>query len=62
MRIIEKGTLQETEIRCEECGSVLAYTKGDIKTISLLRLGDLVDFKAVVCPVCGEYILIERVF
>lgn len=62
MRIIEKGNLQETTIKCEECGSVLAYTKKDVKTISLMRFTDLVDFKAVVCPVCREYILIERVF
>lgn len=62
MRIIEKGTVQETTIKCEECNSVLAYTKKDVKTISLLRWNELVDFKAVVCPVCREYILIERVF
>lgn len=61
MRIIERIDLPEIQIRCDCCNSLLAYNKKDIKTISLLRNTDFVDFKAVVCPVCREYILIERV-
>lgn len=61
MRVIERKELPEIEIHCDSCDSLLAYTKKDIKTISLLRNLGLTTCDAVTCPVCGKYVLIEKI-
>ena len=61
MRVIERKEIPEIEIHCNSCGSLLAYTKKDIKTISLLRNLGITTCDVVTCPICGEYILIEEI-
>lgn len=58
MRIIKHGTLNEIEITCENCGSVLAYTKNDIKNSSGEYSGDFYSSTYIICPVCKEKIIL----
>ena len=68
MKII-KNNLQETEITCDRCHSVISYNKLDIHTkwtkwSSYERAGidKSVRFgkKFIVCPLCKNEIIIEK--
>ena len=56
MRIIRNG-LEETEILCFECNSLLAYTQKDIycNEIEIMMLIGI--DKCIKCPVCGTEIV-----
>ena len=58
MRIIKYGTLNEIEITCENCGSILAYTKNDIENSSGEYFGDFYSSTYITCPVCKEKIIL----
>jgi hypothetical protein len=59
MRIIEKVELPETEIRCWNCHSLLAYNKSDIVCLERIHCGELYTNKVVKCPACKKFINIE---
>ena len=57
MRVISNG-LQEKEVTCNYCKSVLAYTKVDMSSDYGEYVGELYCIEWVVCPVCKRRVFL----
>ena len=65
MRIIKMGEIEETELKCSNCGTTFAYNKYDteIKYGNWIRTGSEDSEKWVIeivrCPICDKKIEIN---
>ena len=53
MRVIEIHQEEETKVTCENCRSIYAYNKHDIRDTSFSDIAFSVERTGVKCPVCG---------
>ena len=58
MRVISNG-LQEKEVTCSTCKSILAYTATDVYVRDEEMFGDWHYHKYIKCPVCKSKIILE---
>lgn len=55
IKVIKYGNKRRTY--CGNCGALLEFEKEDIKTV---RTGINEDERKIICPACGESVIIER--
>lgn len=52
MRILVKGKLKETPIKCKDCDTIYTYNRDDIESDD--RLPTSFKLRFVLCPTCGR--------
>lgn len=62
MRVIKNG-LEETEITCPECASILAYTQEDVCYGNTEEIMGIYAIESnIKCPVCHNEIVLHRTY
>ena len=61
MKIIKYGEGYPIQITCNKCGSILEIELGDIQVFVEQFMLKQERTKYIVCPVCGERNVIEKV-